>query len=146
MLDEMSHKIIGQNALLPPPRDLSCGARPNPYGMIFGARPGQTTDDQDDVLEFVVRPSEPVTEKPPLYKVVILNDDYTPMGFVIHVLQRFFGMEEQKATQIMLAIHTSGSAVCGIYTKDVAETKVHDVNQYSQENDHPLLSQIEATD
>ena len=90
MLDEMSHKIIGQNALLPPPRDLSCGARPNPYGMIFGARPGQTTDDQDDVLEFVVRPSEPVTEKPPLYKVVILNDDYTPMGFVIHVLQRFF--------------------------------------------------------
>jgi len=81
-----------------------------------------------------------------MYKVVVLNDDYTPMEFVVEVLQMFFGMNREKATQIMLAVHTNGKATCGIYTRDVAETKSAQVNQYSQDNQHPLVSDIEATD
>ena len=81
-----------------------------------------------------------------MYKVIILNDDYTPMEFVVHVLERFFGMNREKATQIMLTIHTSGSAVVGIFPRDIAETKSEQVNQYAQENHHPLLSKIEMTD
>ena len=74
----------------------------------------------------------------------MMNDDYTPMEFVVHVLQSFFTMPLEKATQTMLAVHTKGSAVCGVYTKDVAETKCQQVNQYSQENEHPLLCTVEV--
>lgn len=80
----------------------------------------------------------PQLKQPPLYKVVILNDDYTPMDFVVEVLQKFFSMNMEKATQIMLHVHTRGAGVCGVYTRDVAETKVHQVNGYSRENQHPL--------
>ena len=111
-----------------------------------GAYPHETDDDGNHGVELAVRPASPETKKPPLYKVIMLNDDYTPMGFVVHVLQKFFSMEETRATQIMLAIHTTGSAVCGIYTKDIAETKAHDVNQYAEKYEHPLLSRVEATD
>lgn len=81
-----------------------------------------------------------------MYKVLLLNDDYTPMEFVVHVLEIFFGMPREKATQIMLAVHTQGAAVVGIFPKDIAETKSEQVNQYSQENQHPLVSTIEMTD
>lgn len=81
-----------------------------------------------------------------MYKVIILNDDYTPMEFVVHVLESFFGMDREKATQIMLQIHTAGSAVVGIYPKDLAETKSEQVNLYAQENSHPLMSTTEMTD
>ena len=67
--------------------------------------------------------AKPKLQRPPMYKVIILNDDYTPMEFVVHVLERFFGMNREKATQIMLTIHTSGSAVVGIFPRDIAETK-----------------------
>jgi ATP-dependent Clp protease adaptor protein ClpS len=90
--------------------------------------------------------SKPKLQRPPMYKVIILNDDYTPMEFVVHVLERFFGMNREKATQIMLTIHTSGSAVVGTFPRDIAETKSEMVNQYSQENNHPLMSKIEMTD
>jgi ATP-dependent Clp protease adaptor protein ClpS len=90
--------------------------------------------------------AKPKLKRPPMYKVIILNDDYTPMEFVVHVLERFFGMNREKATQIMLTIHTSGSAVVGIFPRDIAETKSEMVNQYSQENHHPLMSKIEMTD
>lgn len=90
--------------------------------------------------------AKPKLKRPPMYKVVLLNDDYTPMEFVVHVLELFFAMDREKATQIMLAVHTQGAAVVGIYPRDVAETKSEQVNQYAQENQHPLISTVEMTD
>ena len=90
--------------------------------------------------------AKPKLKKPSLYKVVMLNDDYTPMEFVVQVLEKFFGMDREKATKIMLEIHTAGKAVCGIFTQDVAETKADQVNQYAQENEHPLLCEVESVE
>ena len=91
--------------------------------------------------------AKPKLKRPSLYKVVILNDDYTPMEFVVEILESFFSMNREKATQVMLAIHTQGKAAAGIYPRDIAETKSHLVNLYAKENEHPLLSDIEpATD
>tara|TARA_E500000331_G_C16787675_1_gene510913 strand:- start:25 stop:363 length:339 start_codon:yes stop_codon:yes gene_type:complete len=90
--------------------------------------------------------SKPELKRPPMYKVILMNDDYTPMEFVIHILENFFSLEREKATQIMLKVHTEGSAVVGIFPKDIAETKSEQVNNYSQENSHPLMSVIEMTD
>lgn len=89
--------------------------------------------------------AKPEVKKPPLFKVVLLNDDYTPMEFVVHVLERFFGMNREKATQIMLHVHTRGKGVCGVYTRDIAETKVNQVNEFSRQNQHPLLCTMEET-
>ena len=100
--------------------------------------------DQDGGL--LTETSKPALKRPPMYKVILMNDDYTPMEFVIHILENFFSMEREKATQIMLKVHTEGSAVVGIYPRDIAETKSEQVNQYAQENSHPLLSVIEMTD
>ena len=86
------------------------------------------------------------TKRPPLYKVLLLNDDYTPMEFVIYVLQTFFSYDKEKATQIMLAVHTKGKGVCGIYTKEVAETKSNQINNFAKQNEHPLVSDIEPID
>jgi ATP-dependent Clp protease adaptor protein ClpS len=80
-----------------------------------------------------------------LYKVLILNDDYTPMEFVVQVLETFFGMDREKATRIMLHVHTRGMGVCGVFTKDVAETKVSLVNDYSRSNQHPLMCTMEES-
>ena len=91
-------------------------------------------------------PVKPRLKKPPLYKVVLINDDYTPMEFVVDVLQIFFGMDREKATQVMLAVHTNGKGTCGIFPKDIAETKSAQVNQFAQDNHHPLVSDIEAVD
>ena len=90
-----------------------------------------------------VQTAKPQLKKPPLYKVVLLNDDFTPMAFVIDILMNFFGMPEDLATRVMLQIHTQGIGVCGTYTKDVAETKVCIVNEYSREHQHPLLCSME---
>jgi len=87
--------------------------------------------------------ARPKLKKPPLYKVLLLNDDYTPMDFVVQVLQIFFGMNREKATQVMLHVHTRGVGVCGVFTRDVAETKVVQVNQFSRENQHPLKCTLE---
>ena len=90
--------------------------------------------------------AKPKLKRPPMYKVILLNDDYTPMEFVVHILERFFAMDREKATQIMLAVHTQGAAVVGIFPRDIAETKSELVNQYAQENQHPLVSTVEITD
>lgn len=109
-------------------------------------------DHDDDPSErqgdtgLIVAPEKPKLAKPPLWKVVMLNDDYTPMEFVVEVLQTFFGMNGEKATQIMLMVHRTGKGTCGIYPKDIAETKCAQVNQYAQENQHPLVSEIEPAD
>jgi ATP-dependent Clp protease adaptor protein ClpS len=96
--------------------------------------------------DLAIQEARPKLKKPPLFKVVLLNDDYTPMEFVIEVLEIFFRMNREQATQIMLAVHTQGKGVCGIYTRDIAETKMTQVNQYSRENQHPLLCEVEASD
>src|SRR5690554_905522 len=85
-------------------------------------------------------------KQPSLYQVLLLNDDYTPMEFVVEVLELFFYMNREKATQIMLTVHTQGKAVCGVYPRDIAETKMLQVNDFSQQNQHPLLCQIVAAD
>jgi ATP-dependent Clp protease adaptor protein ClpS len=89
---------------------------------------------------------KPKTKKPPLYRVIILNDDYTPMEFVVYILQAIFGFNRDKAQQIMLAIHTHGKGVCGIFTKEVAETKSAQVNNFAKDNEHPLVSDIEQVE
>jgi len=86
----------------------------------------------------------PKIKRPSMYRVVLLNDDYTPMEFVVDVLMMFFAMDQEKATQVMLAVHTQGKGVCGVFSKDVAETKSAQVNQYSRDNKHPLLSEVEV--
>ena len=82
-------------------------------------------------------------QPPPMYKVVLNNDDYTPMEFVVEVLQKFFGMDLDKATQVMLAVHYDGKGICGVYTADIAETKVDQVNRYARKHEHPLLCIME---
>ena len=96
--------------------------------------------DSDSLVEDEI---ENEVEKPPKYNVFLLNDDYTPMDFVVEVLCRFFNKTPEQATEIMLAIHYKGKALCGTYTADIAETKVDHVNRYSLENEHPLQSVIE---
>jgi ATP-dependent Clp protease adaptor protein ClpS len=90
----------------------------------------------------VVKP-RPKTKKPAMYKVLMLNDDYTPMEFVVHVLQRFFKMDLEDATRVMLAVHQRGVGVCGVFSYEVAETKVSQVIDYARENQHPLQCTLE---
>ena len=100
-----------------------------------------TERDHDHGL--AVETSKPEVVRPPLYQVVLLNDDYTPMDFVVEVLQLFFTMNREKATQVMLHVHTRGKGVCGVFTREVAETKVTQVNEFSRQNQHPLLCTME---
>jgi ATP-dependent Clp protease adaptor protein ClpS len=91
----------------------------------------------------VVVKARPKTRKPPMYKVLMLNDDYTPMEFVVHVLERFFQKSREEATRIMLHVHRRGVGVCGVYTYEVAETKVTQVMDLARQNQHPLQCTIE---
>lgn len=100
-------------------------------------------EDGDDRGGLAVEEVKPRLKPPPRFKVVLLNDDYTPMEFVVEVLESFFQMDRPKATQVMLAVHTQGKGVCGVFTKDIAETKAAQVNQYARDHQHPLLSEIE---
>ncbi|MFZ9709303.1 MAG: ATP-dependent Clp protease adapter ClpS [Steroidobacteraceae bacterium] len=97
-------------------------------------RPEGTTD---------VAEATPEVKQPPLFQVVLLNDDYTPMEFVVDVLERFFGMARTQATQVMLEVHMRGKGVCGVYTHEIAETKVALVTRYSRDHQHPLLCTME---
>ncbi|MES2823166.1 MAG: ATP-dependent Clp protease adapter ClpS [Pseudomonadota bacterium] len=90
--------------------------------------------------------AKPKLKRPSMYKVMLLNDDYTPMDFVVEILEIFFSMGREKATHVMLTVHVHGKAVCGIYTRDIAETKCAQVNQYAKEHQHPLLCEIEVVD
>ncbi|BDY04343.1 ATP-dependent Clp protease adapter ClpS [Ferrimonas sp. YFM] len=86
---------------------------------------------------------EQAVEPPPQYKVILNNDDYTPMDFVVEVLQKFFAKPVEEATEIMLTIHHQGKGICGLYTLDIAETKAMQVNRYAREHGHPLLCSTE---
>ena len=87
--------------------------------------------------------SKPEVKRPPLFKVVLINDDYTPMEFVVNVLESIFGMERTRATQVMLEVHTRGKGVCGVYNFEIAETKVAQVMGLAQQHQHPLLCTME---
>lgn len=87
--------------------------------------------------------SETKTKKPSMYKVLLLNDDYTPMEFVVHILQRFFRMDMEQATEVMLHVHQRGVGICGVFTYEVAETKVNQVMSFARQHEHPLQCTLE---
>jgi ATP-dependent Clp protease adaptor protein ClpS len=91
----------------------------------------------------VVEESRPQVKQPPLYQVVLLNDDYTPMEFVVDVLEKFFSLNRPTATRIMLEVHTKGKGVCGVFTYEIAETKVAQVTTYARDHQHPLMCTLE---
>ncbi len=91
----------------------------------------------------IVIKTKPKTRKPSLYKVLMLNDDYTPMEFVVHILERFFSKNRQEAEQIMLHVHRRGVGVCGVFTYEVAETKVTQVMDFARQHQHPLQCTLE---
>jgi len=93
--------------------------------------------------ETILATRKAVSRPPPLYKVLLLNDDYTPMEFVVDVLERFFGMDRERATIVMLKVHHEGSGLAGLYPRDVAETKVHLVTEYARSHQHPLQCVME---
>ncbi|MGB1824813.1 MAG: ATP-dependent Clp protease adapter ClpS [Candidatus Puniceispirillaceae bacterium] len=99
--------------------------------------------DNDKGQSQVILETRPRTKKPAMYKVIMLNDDYTPMEFVVYVLQRFFGMSSGQATAIMLNVHQRGVGVCGVFSYEVAEAKATQVMDYARQNEHPLQLQIE---
>ncbi|MFB6260255.1 MAG: ATP-dependent Clp protease adapter ClpS [Thiohalorhabdaceae bacterium] len=103
-----------------------------------------SSDEPSTVTPNPVEPEEEVEVQPPsLYKVILLNDDFTPMEFVVEVLQRFFGKDQETATRIMLQVHHHGKGVCGVYPFDIAETKVNQVMDYARTNEHPLQCTME---
>lgn len=110
--------------------------------------PRSSDDGNDDRIDhdegFAAITEKPKLQQPPLYKVVLINDDYTPMDFVVDVLRSFFSMNVEKATQIMLKVHTEGKGVCGVFGKDVAETKAAQVNDYARDCEQPLLCSVEV--
>ena len=120
------------------------GLRPHPIKPALSVRAQAGTVAPRKDGELLVQESEPQLKQPSMYRVILLNDDYTPMEFVIQVLQMFFSMGREQATRIMLTVHTQGRAICGVYTRDIAETKSMQVNRFARENQHPLLSEIEA--
>lgn len=110
--------------------------------VASGDDPGDPPSD-DDRETGIVTKTRPKTKKPSLYKVLLLNDDYTPMEFVVHVLERFFSKGREEATRIMLHVHQKGVGICGVYTYEVAETKVTQVMDFSRQHQHPLQCTME---
>lgn len=95
--------------------------------------------------DLAVEEARPKLKEPPLYRVVLVNDDYTPMEFVVDILESIFGMERTQATQVMLEVHTKGKGVCGVYNFEIAETKVAQVTSIAQQHQHPLLCEMEES-
>jgi len=118
-------------------------------GSMSGSAPILADDDPDkedgegDAQTGIVTRTRPKTKKPSLYKVLLLNDDYTPMEFVVYILERFFNKGTEEATQIMLHVHTRGVGICGVYTYEVAETKVTQVMSFARQHQHPLQCTME---
>jgi ATP-dependent Clp protease adaptor protein ClpS len=118
--------------------------RAEPAGMS-GSAPACGPDRRDDngTSTGVVVKAKPKTKKPSMYKVLMLNDDYTPMEFVVHILERFFQKSREEATRIMMHVHRRGVGVCGVYTYEVAETKVTQVMDFARRHQHPLQCTME---
>ena len=133
--DDLDNALSQIEAQIRVKKDLSIRLQDDEGGM-----------DEDRESGVATAEAKPELKRPPMYKVILLNDDYTPMEFVVHILEKFFSMNREKATQIMLTVHTEGAATVGIFPRDIAETKSEQVNNYAQENNHPLMSTIEMTD
>jgi len=106
---------------------------------------GEQRPDNDlrDSIDVAVDEAQPKIKRPPLYRVVLINDDYTPMAFVVDILESVFGMERTRATQVMLEVHTKGKGICGVYNYEIAETKVAQVMGIAKQHQHPLLCTME---
>jgi len=131
----------------PPPNTVALGGRTvagTSVRILFSQDPADLDRDTTTVIK--EQPADPKLKPPPMYKVILLNDDYTPQEFVVRFLMRFFYMDIEKAWRLMWTVHTTGSSVVGIYPRDIAETKSEQVNAYAQENNHPLKSAVEQTD
>ena len=102
-------------------------------------------DDWDNDYDsgLAVEEEKPKLKPPKQYKVIVVNDDFTPMEFVVQVLTMFFAMDQAKATRVMMAVHTKGKGICGIFSHEIAETKVDQVNEFSRLNQHPLMCTME---
>jgi ATP-dependent Clp protease adaptor protein ClpS len=123
-----------------PSHDRPAGAVPIRAGVRrFGSKDGESPGGESGVIA----KTKPKTQKPPLYKVLLLNDDYTPMEFVVHVLERFFGMSHAQAFELMLVVHKKGVAVVGVFSHEVAETKVAQVMDFARRHQHPLQCTME---
>lgn len=106
----------------------------------------KTTSSNKDIPDNetgVVTKTKPKTAKPPLYKVLLLNDDYTPMEFVVHILERYFAIDNQTSVEIMMTVHKKGAAIVGVFSHDIAETKVAQVMDLARKNEHPLQCTME---
>jgi len=111
-------------------------------GTLRGG-PADSPSDPDRHGDMAVEEAKPKLKPPSMYKVLMLNDDYTPMDFVVEILEDFFNLGREQATRVMLTVHTEGKAVCGVYPQDIAETKATQVVEYARENQHPLMCQVE---
>lgn len=105
----------------------------------------RTDTERGPNFDLAVEEAKPEIKEPPLYRVVLINDDYTPMEFVVNVLESIFSMERTRATQVMLEVHTKGKGVCGVYNFEIAETKVAQVMGLAQQHQHPLLCTMEES-
>ena len=101
--------------------------------------------ERNDGYDLAVEEARPKIKQPPLYRVVLINDDYTPMEFVVDILETIFGMERTRATQVMLEVHTKGKGICGVYNYEIAETKVAQVMGIAKQHEHPLLCEMEES-
>ena len=110
---------------------------------MFKLSQDNDNDSTSSDLGAVVLEKEPEVKEPPSYQVVLIKDDYTPMEFVVFVLQTVFGHTHQKSTEIMMTVHTKGKGVCGIFSKEIAEMMSYEVNTMAKDHGHPLLSEIE---
>ncbi len=104
-----------------------------------------TEIEQNAGYDLAVKEAQPKVKRPPLYQVVLLNDDFTPMEFVVDILQSIFGMQRTRATQVMLEVHTKGKGICGVFNFEIAETKVAQVMGVAQQQQHPLLCTMEKS-
>ncbi len=105
----------------------------------------RTDTERGPNVDLAVEEAKPEIKEPPLYRVVLINDDYTPMEFVVNILESIFGMERTRATQVMLEVHTKGKGICGVYNFEIAETKVAQVMGLAQQHQHPLLCTMEES-
>jgi len=115
---------------------------------VFGKMSEQEKNDlyrDGDGHDVAVAEARPKLKRPPLYRVILINDDYTPMEFVVEVLESIFSMERPKATRVMLEVHTKGKGICGVYNFEIAETKVAQVMSIAQQQQHPLLCTMEES-
>ncbi len=108
--------------------------------MVTGSKPG---DEAESDGELLIAPAETKPKRPPFYKVVLLNDDYTPMDFVVTILEMIFRKNHEEAVEVMMQVHQKGAGICGVFTRDVAETKVDQVIEYARINDYPLQCVVE---